>query len=1224
MTETSQRLKAIENVLERHRKELVALRERSGRDWEEMFAVVDRKVSEGGGGTMDYIADFDEGAAIQAARSVHANLLLALDASGEFPDSVIKESSVTQHQAALSITAGQVTGLDYYTDADVDAHLSGGDGINYSAGSIAVDGTVLRHSDVDDTPVNGETDVPVSSNWAYDHAANAGAHHAKYTDEEAQDAVGAMVGNSLLYTDATPELDTVQDIRTTAAPTFTDMTLNSPSNIYALSHDSFADFSEDEHVDHTSVSISAGGILSGGGDISANRTISLNHSDVDHDQTTNFVESEHVDHTGVNLTAGDGLTGGGTIESSRSFAVGAGNGITVNADDVEVDQAYGFTWTSEHTFQADIQLDADLDFIGSQSITASGNLTLAPTGNVVASTHIIPSATDTYDLGSATHLWRKGWLSELDAIWFAQNSVQVTGGWWMVPHGSGTLAEGVSDSTTLIDFGSALSVGDFILLRGNGNVEYMEVMSDFFYPPRYAVTRDLDGSGANEWPQGHVWVNLGQSGDGRIEFDAQTQGPRIMVITQGATYNAQTSIAVLGDLNGWGPYSSTTYGFAFGDYSGGDYISWDPTNGVTIAADGSGITNIDGGNIQTGTVTATQISVSQLSAISADMGTLTAGEIQMYTGTWDSDANGFRLNSTEIAGQNDGDDQVYILASDGKLYAGGGYVWLDANGVNLTATSGAYQDYASIHFYDASDNETAVLSSAYFDAPYQTTRLRIEAIGKDATYDDAMISLTASGETSGSVSVSIFQRDGGESQDGVYMDTPRLCVGNGVAIATGTAQSILGVEPDTYSYVYAKYDLRVGYGLYVGSVSTDPAAGTITATDYVCALGGLHVGGTSDPGTDNLVVDGYATVASYLTVDSYLQVDGEIRQGGSDYGGYEIQTGGQLYVHDYGVFIGGVHVGGTSDPGTDNLVVDGEIRQGATDYGDYGIQTGGNFFAYGYLYVNDYGVFLGGLHVGGESDPGADNLLVDANARIGDKLYINETANGDSTVGLTINQGGYDDNAITLKSSDVAHGMTAHMETDTYLAIGKRVDVYGGAVFHGLTEEAVAVELRGYYTTGDTSKSTSTRGAANFEIQKKDGNSTSAAGSNEALVTIRTYGSTQFIFDREGDFYRNGSDNNYDSHDDAQLCRALALASNDPKGIIHGKFDKFVQYNRDDLIALGILGEDTPDGGCGLLNVTRLQELHNGAIWQLYTALQVAIEEIVRLGGDPGRLSLTR
>ena len=37
---------------------------------------------------------------------------------------------------------------NYYSDADVDNHLSGGDGISYSAGTITIDSTVLRNADL--------------------------------------------------------------------------------------------------------------------------------------------------------------------------------------------------------------------------------------------------------------------------------------------------------------------------------------------------------------------------------------------------------------------------------------------------------------------------------------------------------------------------------------------------------------------------------------------------------------------------------------------------------------------------------------------------------------------------------------------------------------------------------------------------------------------------------------------------------------------------------------------------------------------------------------------------------------------------------------------------------------------------------------------------------------------------------------------------------------------
>jgi hypothetical protein len=755
MTEITNRLKAIENVLEKHRQELVFLRERSGRDWEEMFSVVDRKVSEGGGGTMDYIADLDEGAAIQAARNVHANLLLALDGSAQYPDSVIKESSVTQHEAALSITEGQISDLG---------------------------NTILLHSDVDDTPVNGEVTVPVSSNWAYDHAANASAHHTKYTDEEAQDAVGAMVGDSLVYTDGTPELDTVQDIRTAASPTFADLTLNSPSNIYALSHNSFADVSANEHVDHTTVT----------------------------------------------LTAGNGLTGGGTIAASRTFAVGAGNGISVAADSVAVDQSYGFTWTGQHEFQDTMQTE-----------------------------HIYPRATDAYDLGSSSLLWRKGWLSELDTVLYAQNSVQVTGGWWMIPHSSGTLAEDVDGSETQIDFGSGLTSGDFVVLRGNGQVEYMTIGS-LVGGTTYNVTRNVDGSGTNTWPQGHAWVNFGQSGDGRIEFDAQTQGPRILVITQGATYNSRTDIAVLGDLNGWGPYSSTTYGIAIGNYSGGDYLKWDATNGLVIAGDGAGITNIDGGNIQTNTVTATQISVSQLSAISANMGTLTAGEIRMYSGTWDSNATGFRLNSTEIAGQNSGTDQVRLSASDGKLYAGAGAVTLSASGLSINRTTGGDPSISlPASKYGIVWDDCATVT-AIGDTTNTAEHLCLRAGLLTSSYSKSIVSIVT--QVSDVLGPSI-QVIAGTNNNYIELDN-RQSGGDRTYMILGE-DGTPGSEDVYIAGTVKSFSIES-----TGSISaaTSISAPLIYTPNYMYALGGVHVGGSSDPGTDNLVVDGYAVVGSYLYV----------------------------------------------------------------------------------------------------------------------------------------------------------------------------------------------------------------------------------------------------------------------------------------------------------------------------------------------------------------------
>jgi hypothetical protein len=81
---------------------------------------------------------------------------------------------------------------------------------------------------------------------------------------------------------------------------------------------------------------------------------------VNHNATTNYVANQHIDHTAVSITAGSGLTGGGDISTTRTINVGAGNGITVNADDIAID-------TASATFTTGVKTKMNTDTVMSGS-----------------------------------------------------------------------------------------------------------------------------------------------------------------------------------------------------------------------------------------------------------------------------------------------------------------------------------------------------------------------------------------------------------------------------------------------------------------------------------------------------------------------------------------------------------------------------------------------------------------------------------------------------------------------------------------------------------------------------------------------------------------------------------------------------------------------------------------------------------------------------------------
>src|SRR6056300_1426067 len=141
--------------------------------------------------------------------------------------------------------------------------------------------------------------------------------------------------------------------------------------------------------------------------------------------------------TVTSVTGGNGLTG--SVTTSGSLAVGAGTGIDVAADSISVDVSDFMSNGSNNriitaTGTDAMNAEANMTFDGS-TLAVTGALTT--TGNTTTD-HVLPNATDTYDLGASDNVWRNVYTGDLHLSNEAKeegNAVDGTKGNWTIQEG---------------------------------------------------------------------------------------------------------------------------------------------------------------------------------------------------------------------------------------------------------------------------------------------------------------------------------------------------------------------------------------------------------------------------------------------------------------------------------------------------------------------------------------------------------------------------------------------------------------------------------------------------------------------------------------------------------------------------------------------------------------------------------------------------------------------
>jgi hypothetical protein len=444
----------------------------------------------------------------------------------------------------------------------------------------------------------------------------------------------------------------------------------------------------------------------------------------------------HIDHSTLSINAGVGLTGGGNLTSSKTLSLGTPGTIDVSSENLSTGTTHYHTLThSNNPGQTSSLLSTNISgeltlyklYVSNElftpTIKSSSSIVLSPN-----SANVLPEGSVLKDLGDYNRKWRSLFAAELVVEnLVAQNVIATIGGRILVAPTTKLIADVSSVSSTIDVEHNIFSLNDYIYLAtapgGIAQIEAMRITSSSTAITggyRFSVTRNVDGTLANSWLAGDAVVLLRE---GYIDITSTSTilnhlGPTITIYSRNSssTWNDFYATVAQGNLRSFVDYSTNVFGIGVGNnllltpQQGFVGATVDATNGLrlfntplkmfngntqTVAInayndiwigsdssnkkltwDGSVLTITGTINVTGGNAALTNLSNSVISTI------ITGNSIQVGSGTKDSTLSGWNIASSEIVGQLSGLDQV-ILGTDGKISAGQGNVILSRLGIDL-------------------------------------------------------------------------------------------------------------------------------------------------------------------------------------------------------------------------------------------------------------------------------------------------------------------------------------------------------------------------------------------------------------------------------------------------------------------------------------------------------------------------------------------------------------
>lgn len=482
----------------------------------------------------------------------------------------------------------------------------------------------------------------------------------------------------------------------------------------------------------------------------------------------------------------------------------------------------------------------------------------------LAATHVDPSTTYRTNLGQLSKKYLTLHTAELWAeTLVAQNTLATIGGRILVGPTSPLITD-LAPATVAIQVKyNNLASGDRVYMEANNSVEFMAITSGATPVTggyQYNVTRNLDGTGANQWYAGDAVFNTGQTGNGFIDLystrgvsSASEVGPTIVGnIRNSATYNDWSPSWAIGNLQGLYGYGGSTPGVAFGKYAASNtHLTIDSTNGYRIF---NGTSTVIGQWDTAGVITVGQVAASQSNV------QITAGQLNLRNNATTrirlaSDGSGFLANSL-IAWDTSGNLTVTGNATISGWTIGTDFIrdTADSTGLASTVTGGDdVRFYAGVAFAGRAAAPFRVTEAGALTATSATITGAITASSGSITGP-----LTVSG-ASGSLSLGTTPPSSATVGTGLWLDRTGLygllanvqqvkLLATTGAITAGAGKTTLdgsGVTIDNSNTVYGN---RVNWAASAGATATGYVLNFRNATDsgtqlYATTFGG---GDTTD------------------------------------------------------------------------------------------------------------------------------------------------------------------------------------------------------------------------------------------------------------------------------------------------------------------------------------------------------------------------------------------